>query len=74
MQSERICLVTEIFHPEDQGGQGRQAFALARSMSAQGAVVSVATRRNFATSTAREVIDGIRISRLAPTGLLKGKG
>ena len=74
MQSERICLVTEIFHPEDQGGQGRQAFALARSMSAQGAVVSVATRHNFATSTAREVIDGIRISRLAPTGLLKGKG
>lgn len=74
MQSERICLVTEIFHPEDQGGQGRQAFALAQRMSAQGAVVSVATRRNFATSTAREVIDGIRISRLAPTGLLKGKG
>jgi glycosyltransferase involved in cell wall biosynthesis/O-antigen/teichoic acid export membrane protein len=74
VQSERICLVTEIFHPEDQGGQGRQAFALARRMSAQGAAVSVATRRNFATSIAREVIDGIHISRLAPTGLLKGKG
>jgi glycosyltransferase involved in cell wall biosynthesis/O-antigen/teichoic acid export membrane protein len=43
-------------------------------MSAQGAVVTVATRRNFAASPASEVIDGIRISRLAPTGLLKGKG
>jgi len=74
VQSTRICLVTEIFHPEDQGGQGRQAFALARRMSALGAVVTVATRRNFAASNANEVIDGIRISRLAPTGLLKGKG
>jgi Glycosyltransferase len=74
MQALRLCLVTEIFHPEDQGGQGRQAFALARRMSAHGAVVTVATRRNFAVSAANEVIDGIRISRLAPTGLLKGKG
>jgi glycosyltransferase involved in cell wall biosynthesis/O-antigen/teichoic acid export membrane protein len=74
VQPVRICLVTEIFHPEDQGGQGRQAFALARRMSVQGAVVTVATRRNFAASGASEVIDGIRISRLAPTGLLKGKG
>ena len=74
MQALRLCLVTEIFHPEDQGGQGRQAFSLARRMSANGAVVSVATRRNFAASSAREVIHGISISRLAPTGLLKGKG
>jgi glycosyltransferase involved in cell wall biosynthesis/O-antigen/teichoic acid export membrane protein len=74
VRAPRICLVTEIFHPEDQGGQGRQAFALARRMSAHGAVVTVATRRNFAASTPGEVIDGIRISRLAPTGLLKGKG
>jgi glycosyltransferase involved in cell wall biosynthesis/O-antigen/teichoic acid export membrane protein len=74
VQAPRICLVTEIFHPEDQGGQGRQAFLLARRMSAHGAAVHVATRRNFAASSAREVIDGIRIARLAPTGLLKGKG
>lgn len=74
MQAVRLCLVTEIFHPEDQGGQGRQAFALARRMSAHGAVVTVATRCNFAASAASEVIDGIRISRLAPRGLLKGKG
>jgi glycosyltransferase involved in cell wall biosynthesis/O-antigen/teichoic acid export membrane protein len=74
MQALRLCLVTEIFHPEDQGGQGRQAFALARRMSAHGAAVTVTTRRNFAASAANEVIDGIRISRLPPTGLLKGKG
>jgi glycosyltransferase involved in cell wall biosynthesis/O-antigen/teichoic acid export membrane protein len=43
-------------------------------MSARGAAVSVATRRHFAASGAGEVTDGIRISRLPPTGLLKGKG
>lgn len=74
METSRICLVTEIFHPEDQGGQGRQAFALARRVSALGAAVTVVTRRNFVASVASEVIDGIEIKRLAPTGLLKGKG
>jgi glycosyltransferase involved in cell wall biosynthesis/O-antigen/teichoic acid export membrane protein len=74
VQAPRICLVTEIFHPEDQGGQGRQAFSLARRLSAHGAAVRVATRRNFAASSAREVIDGLSISRLAPTGLRKGQG
>ena len=74
METSRVCLVTEIFHPEDQGGQGRQAFALARRLRAHGAVVSVATRRNFAASTAGEVLEGIRITRLPPTGLYKGKG
>ena len=74
VETSRVCLVTEIFHPEDQGGQGRQAFALARRLRAHGAVVSVATRRNFVESTASEVLEGIRIERLPPTGLLKGKG
>ena len=64
VETSRVCLVTEIFHPEDQGGQGRQAFALARRMSAHGAAVSVATRRNFVESSASEITDGIRIARL----------
>ncbi|HKU16353.1 MAG TPA: glycosyltransferase [Steroidobacteraceae bacterium] len=74
MEILRTCLVTEIFHPEDQGGQGRQAFALARRLRAHGAGVTVATRRNFSGSARRESFDGIHITRLPPTGLLKGKG
>ena len=73
-ETARVCLVTEIFHPEDHGGQGRQAFALARRLRAHGAVVAVATRRNFAESNAGELLEGIRITRLPPTGLFKGKG
>jgi glycosyltransferase involved in cell wall biosynthesis/O-antigen/teichoic acid export membrane protein len=74
VETSRLCLVTEIFHPEDQGGQGRQAFALARRLRAHGAVVTVATRRNFAQATSCDVIEGIRITRLPPPGLFKGKG
>jgi glycosyltransferase involved in cell wall biosynthesis/O-antigen/teichoic acid export membrane protein len=74
VETSRVCLVTEIFHPEDQGGQGRQAFALARRLRAHGAVVAVATRRNFVGSSSSEVLEGIRITRLPPTGLFKGKG
>jgi glycosyltransferase involved in cell wall biosynthesis/O-antigen/teichoic acid export membrane protein len=74
VETARVCLVTEIFHPEDQGGQGRQAFALARRLRAHGAIVSVATRRNFAASGSSEEIAGIGITRLPPPGLFKGKG
>lgn len=70
----RVCIVSEIFHPEDQGGQGRQAFALARQLIRQDVRVRVVTRRNFAGSSRHEAIDGIDITRLPPTGLLKGRG
>ena len=70
----RICLLTEIFHPEDQGGQGQQAFELARRIRNRGIDVIVATRRNFAASAPRDTIDGIEVTRLDPTGLLKGAG
>jgi glycosyltransferase involved in cell wall biosynthesis len=70
----RVCLVTEIFHPEDQGGQGQQAFELARRIRARGVGVIVATRRNFSGSAAREALDGVEVVRLPPTGLFKGRG
>jgi glycosyltransferase involved in cell wall biosynthesis len=70
----RVCLVTEIFHPEDQGGQGRQAFALARRMNALGAGVSVVTRQNYPDSNRQDLLDGVSITRLPPNGLFKGKG
>jgi glycosyltransferase involved in cell wall biosynthesis len=70
----RICLLTEIFHPEDQGGQGQQAFELARRIRGRGIEVIVAARRNFAASTSTDTIEGIEVTRLNPTGLLKGAG
>jgi len=70
----RVCLITEIFHPEDQGGQGRQAFALARGLCALGAKVSVLTRQNYPDSNRHDLIDGISITRLPPNGTFKGKG
>jgi glycosyltransferase involved in cell wall biosynthesis len=70
----RICLLTEIFHPEDQGGQGQQAFDLARRIRGRGIEVMVATRRNFDSSASRDTIEGIEVTRLDPTGLLKGAG
>jgi len=74
MAAPRVCIVSEIFHPEDQGGQGRQAFELARHLIHQGVHVRVVTRRNFDVSTRHEVIDGVDITLLSPTGLLKGRG
>jgi PAS domain S-box-containing protein len=74
MAPPRICIVSEIFHPEDQGGQGRQAFELARQLIRQGVPVRVVTRRNFDGSSRHEAIEGIDITRLSPTGLLKGRG
>jgi glycosyltransferase involved in cell wall biosynthesis/O-antigen/teichoic acid export membrane protein len=70
----RICLVSEIFHPEDQGGQGQQAYALARRIRADGMEVQVVTRCNFAGSNRRECLEGIEVSRLPPAGLYKGRG
>jgi glycosyltransferase involved in cell wall biosynthesis/O-antigen/teichoic acid export membrane protein len=74
MNRARLLLISEIFHPEDHGGQGQQAFAVARSLRARGMRVDVVTRRNFASSSVREHIAGIDIVRLAPTGMLKGQG
>lgn len=74
VKTVRVCLVTEIFHPEDQGGQGQQAFALARRLQASGVTLMVLTRRNYATSHMSELLDGVHVTRLPPMGLLKGKG
>ncbi len=74
MSPPRVCIVSEIFHPEDQGGQGKQAFELARHLIRQGARVRVVTRRNFNGSSRHDIIDGVDITRLPPSGLLKGLG
>jgi glycosyltransferase involved in cell wall biosynthesis len=71
----RVCLITEIFHPEDQGGQGQHAFELAARLRARGVDVTVLTRRVFeATPRGESTGQGIRVVRLEPPGLLKGRG
>ena len=70
-----VCLVTEIFHPEDQGGQGQQAFALAKRLRASDVDITVITRRNFDITPHGEATEeGVRIVRLEPPGLFKGRG
>lgn len=74
MSDARVCLVSEIFHPEDEGGQGQQAFALTKGLLEHGCHVQVVTRRNFATSSRHDTVAGIDIRRLPPPGLFKGRG
>jgi glycosyltransferase involved in cell wall biosynthesis len=73
--AHRVCLVTDIFHPEDQGGQGRQAFELARRLRSRGVDVTVLTRRVFPSTPRGDAEEaGIPIIRLEPPGLVKGRG
>ena len=69
-----LCLISEIFFPEDQGGQGQQAFELARRLALRGVRVRVITRRNFPTSARHERLGDVDIARIGPSGLLKGRG
>jgi glycosyltransferase involved in cell wall biosynthesis len=70
----RLCIVSEEFYPEDRGGLGTQAFQLAKYLATLGMDVNVVTRKTLAESPRREVLDGLAISRLPPTGVLKGAG
>jgi glycosyltransferase involved in cell wall biosynthesis len=74
MTSLRLCVVSEEFYPEDCGGLGTQAFQLAKYLARTGIDVNVVTRKTLATSPLRELLDGLSISRLPPTGVFKGAG
>src|SRR6202007_1327431 len=70
----RVCIVTEIFHPEDKGGMGRQAHALAERLIQEGIHVDAVTRRIMAESPVRERVGLVDVTRLPPPGVLKGRG
>jgi len=70
----RVCIVSEIFHPEDTGGMGRQAHALAERLIGKGLDVDAVTRRISPTSPSRERVGLVDVTRLPPAGVLKGRG
>jgi glycosyltransferase involved in cell wall biosynthesis len=63
----RILLATETYLPEMGGGE-RQAELLARCFLSRGHEVTVVTRRSRPVTARTEVIGGVRVVRLPPTG------
>lgn len=72
--STRTLIVSEIFHPEDLGGQGRQAYDLAEALLTCGEEIQVVTRRHYSTSARHELVGRVPVHRLPPLGLTKGGG
>lgn len=62
-----ICILTETFHPVTGGGE-TQTLALASGFSRMGYEVCVVTRRNDRTLPKSELLGGVRIYRVAPSG------
>jgi glycosyltransferase involved in cell wall biosynthesis len=62
-----ICILTETFHPLTGGGE-TQALALAIGFSRMRRNVCVVTRRHDKTLPGSEVLEGVRIYRVAPSG------
>jgi glycosyltransferase involved in cell wall biosynthesis len=63
----RICLLTETYHPLVGGGE-TQARTLAEGLVAQGWQVFVLTRRHDAVLPRREIVGGVPVYRVSPSG------
>jgi glycosyltransferase involved in cell wall biosynthesis len=62
-----ICILTETFYPVTGGGE-TQALAMATGFSRMGYEVCVMTRRSDKTLSKFELLEGVRIYRIAPSG------
>jgi len=69
----RVYLVTPAFPPE-LGGQEQHLHALAEALIAQGAQVSVFTRRLQKDFAPREQVGSVPVVRFSPIGESRGKG
>jgi glycosyltransferase involved in cell wall biosynthesis len=67
MSTNGICILTETYHPVIGGGE-TQARALAEGFLTAGHRVSLLTRRSSPQLAAREVIGGVPVQRLGPSG------
>jgi glycosyltransferase involved in cell wall biosynthesis len=72
--SRRIYWLTEAFYPPIVGGQELFAARLVASLAARGHSVSVITRQTVPPAAACETIGSVSVRRIAPAGILKGKG
>ncbi len=73
-QALRIYWLTEAFYPPIVGGQEMFAGNITRALSQRGARVRVITRQTVPASPAFERIGAVEVRRIAPAGILKGKG
>ncbi len=62
----RVLILAESFYPLG-GGVGTYGLALSRELVQRGTAVTVVTRRQHATLDPEQVIDGVKIIRLAPS-------
>jgi glycosyltransferase involved in cell wall biosynthesis len=70
----RVFWLTEAFYPPIVGGQELFAAQLARALAARGLAVSVITRQTVPPASVSEMIGSVHVRRIAPAGILKGKG
>jgi glycosyltransferase involved in cell wall biosynthesis len=63
----RVLFLTESFHPVLGGGEGHVR-DLSRRLAASGNPATVVTRRGDAEWPAREILDGVRVLRVPPSG------
>jgi glycosyltransferase involved in cell wall biosynthesis len=70
----RVYWLTEAFHPPIVGGQELFAAQVVRELAARGLEVSVITRQTQPPAPDSEIIGAVQVRRIAPAGILKGKG
>lgn len=73
-RSRRVYWLTEAFYPPIVGGQELFVARIVQALSARGVKVSVITRQADTDSPKVERIGAVDVRRIAPAGILKGKG
>jgi glycosyltransferase involved in cell wall biosynthesis len=70
----KILWLIETFYPPLVGGAELLAASLTAGLAERGADVQVITRQTIPASADEEQVGRVRVRRLAPAGILKGKG
>jgi glycosyltransferase involved in cell wall biosynthesis len=72
--TKRIYWLTEAFYPPIVGGQELFVARVAQALSDRGHEVTVITRQVAQRAVASEKVGSVRVRRIEPAGILKGKG
>lgn len=70
----RVYWLTEAFYPPIVGGQELFAARVVRALADRGLQMTVITRQAAPPAPSSEMIGPVRVRRIAPAGILKGKG
>jgi glycosyltransferase involved in cell wall biosynthesis len=72
--SQRVFWLTEAFYPPIVGGQELFAARVVKALADRGHQMSVITRQTEPPAAPSETIGAVRVRRIPPAGILKGKG